>query len=61
MTDGWIDRQLRRVREDYRNLPTWQQTAKSNDGESSRTDRPPERTQRDQPQQPRQEAKPQQR
>jgi len=57
VTDGWIDRQLRRVREDYDSLPSWQKTAKSNDSGTSRVEKPSDRSERDQSQQPRQETK----
>ena len=57
MTDGWIDRQLRRVREDYDSLPSWQQTAKSNDSGTSRVEKPGDNSERVQSQQPRKEVK----
>ena len=56
MTDDWIERQLRRVREDYDSLPPWMKTAKSNDSGTSRVDKPGGRSEADQSQQPRQEA-----
>ena len=35
MTEGWMDRQLKRVREDYDSLPAWQKTAKTTNGSQS--------------------------
>ena len=40
MTEGWIDRQLKRVREDYETLPAWQKTAKPSNGGDSLAQRP---------------------
>lgn len=57
MTDGWIDRQLQRAREDYERLPPWQKTAKSSDNRGPRGTAAADGPARDQQSQVRQEAK----
>jgi hypothetical protein len=57
VTDDWIERQLRRVQEDYRKLPPWQQTARSNGSAGSRGETPREDAERSQPTPPPREQK----